>query len=179
MDYHCVIDAWGKHEAELRGYLNRQLGDIGLAEDLLQSTFLKAIAEGAGFCVLENPRAWLFRVARNLLADHFRRAREDVELDEEPPVVEKEIPAIESLAECLPHALQALAPEDRDAIEHCDLDGMKQAAYANSKGLSLAAAKSRVQRARKRLKHALEQRCEIRFDEQGVVCCYSPRKKAD
>lgn len=53
----CVITAWANHEAELRHYLRRQLQDSALAEDLLQDTFLKALAEGSRFCQLENRRA--------------------------------------------------------------------------------------------------------------------------
>ncbi len=175
MKYNCVVDAWQQHEAELRGYLIRQLHDPMLAEDLLQNTFLKAIAEGAGFCTLENPRAWLFRVARNLLVDHHRRQRHTMEVDENLSAPEVEIPAIVSLSECLPHALEALDEADREAITLCDLEGMKQAEYAELKGLTLPGAKSRVQRARQRLKQALQARCNIRHDESGAICCYVPQ----
>ncbi len=176
MKPNCVVEAWHRHEPELRGYLTRQLGDPAEAEDLLQTTFVKAIAEGAGFCQLDNPRAWLFRVARNLLIDRVRRHRDTVAVDDNLSVPEEEIPAVESLAECLPHALQDLDTDDREAITLCDLEGMTQADYAAARGLSLPGAKSRVQRARKRLKQVLQDRCQVRFDEQGAVCCYAGAK---
>lgn len=178
MSRNCVIEAWQQYEPELRGFVIRQLGNLATAEDLLQDAFLKAIAEGAGFCQLENPRAWLFRVTRNLLVDHYRRQKQTTGLDEEPPAPVTEIAAIDSLAECLPHALQDLDETDREAIERCDLEGMKQADYARAKGISLPGAKSRVQRARKRLKQALQARCQIRYDESGSICCYVPKPLA-
>ncbi|RMG33503.1 MAG: sigma-70 family RNA polymerase sigma factor [Gammaproteobacteria bacterium] len=171
----CVVDAWQAHEPELRGFLTRQLGNPVVAEDLLQDAFLKAIAEGSGFCSLENPRAWLFRVTRNLLVDHYRRQKQTVEVDENLPAAENEIAAVDSLAECLPTALASLEAEDREAIERCDLEGIKQADYARLKGLTLPGAKSRVQRARQRLKQALHDRCQIRYDESGAICCYTPQ----
>ncbi|WP_308317620.1 sigma-70 family RNA polymerase sigma factor [Thiolapillus sp.] len=175
MKYNCVVDAWQKHELELRGFVARQLGDPVTAEDLLQDAFLKAIGEGTGFCRLENPRAWLFRGTRNLLVDHYRRQKQTVDLDEEPPAPVAEIAAVDSLAECLPRALQDLDAADREAIELCDLEGMKQAEYARAKGISLAGAKSsRVQRACRRLKQALQACCQIRYDESGSICCYAP-----
>lgn len=175
MKYNCVVFAWQKHEPELRGFVARQLGDQVTTEDLLQDAFLKAIAEGAGFCRLENPRAWLFRVTRNLLVDHYRHQKQTVDLDEEPPAPVTEIAAVDSLAECLPRALQDLDATDREAIEPCDLEGMKQAESARAKGTSLPGAKSRVQRVRKHLKQALQARCQIRYDESGSICCYAPK----
>lgn len=169
----CILTAFEQYEAELRGFLTRQSGDAALAEDVLQDVFVKALGEGAAFCSLENSRAWLFRVARNRLVDVWRRTRPTEALDEQLAAEAPEIPAVESLSECVPFALQDLRPEDREAIELCDLQGMAQADYAERLGISLSGAKSRVQRARKRLKDALHQRCAVRYDEQGQVCCYS------
>nr|WP_305800354.1 sigma factor-like helix-turn-helix DNA-binding protein [Thiolapillus sp.] len=92
---------------------------------------------------------------------------------EEPPAPVAEIAAVDSLAECLPRALQDLDAADREAIKLCDLECMKQAEYARAKGISLAGAKSRVQRARRRLKQALQACCQIRYDESGSICCYA------
>jgi len=176
----CIIAAWGEHEAELRGFLTRQLGDPVLAEDLLQDTFLRAMAQGAKFCSLENPRAWLFRVARNLLIDSVRRKRNISMSDDVPdelPEEIQEIAVIERLDVCLPRALTELSMADREAIEACDLGGMTQREYADHQGLTLVAAKSRVQRARKRLKQVLTDLCSVNFDESGQICCFDRQGK--
>jgi len=170
----CIVDAWARHEAELRGYLARHLKDARQSEDLLQDIFVKAIYQGKRFCELDNPRAWLFKVARNQLADCFRRDRNYDQVGDEIADVEVEIPAVETLAECLPRALKNIDCEDREAITRCDLQGMSQVDYAQLKSLTLPAVKSRVQRARKRLKLQLQTQCQIRFDDRGSVCCYVP-----
>lgn len=171
----CIIRAWDSHEAELWAWLRRRLGDPAAADDLLQEVFLKALAQGSRFCELDNARAWLFRVARNALADHLRLARETVALPEELSVEPDETAPVEHLTQCLPRALAELGAQDRDAISRCDLEGMSQAAYARHAGLSLPGAKSRVQRARKRLREHLRKACQVRFDETGKVCCFVPR----
>ncbi len=172
----CIINAWGKHEAELRGFLTRQSGNPVQAEDILQETFLRAITEGAKFCSLENPRAWLFRVARNQFIDQSRKAEsKNGEIPDNFPDDLEEIPAIKTLDACLPKALAELNEEDREAIEHCDLEGMLQSQFAQEKGLTLAGAKSRVQRARKRLKSELVELCKVNFDEAGNVCCFTSK----
>ncbi len=172
----CIVEAWENHEAELRRFMHRKLRDPELAEDLLQDTFIKAVAKGKGFCEIEQPRAWLFRVARNNMVDFLRRNSQLVELDENLSEEDKELPGVESLSACLPGVISSLDADDRDAITQCDLNGMTQAEYAKLKGLSLPGAKSRVQRARKRLKQELKVVCGVRYDEAGNVCCYDSSK---
>ena len=57
----------------------------------------------------------------------------------------------------------------------CDLQGMAQADFAQAKGLSLSAAKSRVQRARIRLRAQMSQACQVQMDEGGRVSDFVPR----
>lgn len=172
----CIINSWTHYEAELRGYLTKQTrGDRQLAEDLLQNVFVKAIAQGKNFCDINNTRAWLYKVARNQLIDAFRKEKHFEELDElddEQPHVVQEIPAVESLSACLPRALQQLGEQDREVISLCDIDGLNQAEYAVKKNISLPGAKSRIQRARQRLKQQLHTLCEVKYDEAGNVCCH-------
>jgi len=74
--------------------------------------------------------------------------------------------------------LSELAPEDREAITLCDIEGMSQKDYAARLGLTLPGAKSRVQRARARLKLRLTVACQVTFDASGEVCCFVPRPPA-
>ena len=83
--------------------------------------------------------------------------------------------AVDSLAACLPRALAELSDEDHEAITLCDLEGMTQKGYARLKDLTAPGAKSRVQRARKRLPEHLTGACQVRFDAAGKVCCFVPR----
>jgi RNA polymerase sigma-70 factor (ECF subfamily) len=169
----CVIQAWHAHEAELLGFLRHHYREG--AEDLLQEVFLKALAQGDAFCVLGNRRAWLFQVARNLIVDRLRTTRANVPLPEDLHAETEEAKPVDALSECLPRVLAELSAEDREAITLCDLGGFTQQAYATRLGLSLPAAKSRVQRARTRLRARLIEACHVRFDPAGQVCCFTPR----
>ncbi len=172
----CLMTAWHHHEAELRAWLRGRLNNPHDVEDLLQDLFLKALRQDKKFCQIENARAWLFEVARNALADRLRLMKEQVELPEDlVHEIDEPIP-VDTLAQCLPRALAELAVEDSEAITLCDLEGLSQEDYARMKGLSLPGAKSRVQRARKRLREHLGRVCQVRFDEAGKVCCFVPRK---
>ena len=86
-----------------------------------------------------------------------------------------EVAPVDLLSHCLPRVLTELSAEDREAILLCDMQGIKQNDYARQLGLSLPAAKSRVQRARIRLRAQLAAACQVTFDEEGKVCCFVPR----
>lgn len=179
----CLLKAWDQHEAELRGFLRHRLATPADADDVLQEVFIKLLRQQAAFCRVEDPRAWLFQVARNALIDRSRSADEQrvfVELPEdlaEPG--SDEIPAVDRLSQCLPRVLAELSAEDRLAITLCDIEGLTQQALAERLGLSLPGAKSRVQRARTRLREQLVRACQVRFDDNGEVCCFVPRPPLD
>lgn len=178
--FSCVSAAWAAHEAELRGYLRHQLADRPAAEDLLQDVFVKAMRQGEGFCRLDNPRAWLFQVARHALIDHARGARPQVPLDEfahaiQAPAAEPIAP-VDALSGCVERVLGELSPEDAAVLRACDLEGMTQRAFAALHGLSLPAAKSRLLRARQRMRDQLTTACRVNFDpEDGRVCGHDGR----
>lgn len=172
----CILSAWEQHEAEVLRFLRHRTGSADEADDLLQEVFLRAVNQGQSFCRVENRRAWLFHVARNLLIDRLRLTKAQVPLPDDLQAVEELGPApVEQLSQCLPRVLSELSPEDRDAITLCDIEGLTQQAYANCINLTLPAAKARVQRARRRLREQLVNACQVSFDDSGQVCCFVPR----
>lgn len=174
--FSCVLNAWRANENELRGYLTHRLGDSHLAEDLLQETFVKAMHQGKDFCRLDNARAWLFQVVRNALVDHHRLHKETMDVSEDMPAPEIQSEPLVALSACVARVLTELAPQDRDVIEQCDLNNMKQQDYAKLHGLSLAATKSRLLRARARMGATLSTNCKVEFDPEGRVIGHVPRK---
>ncbi len=171
----CLTTAWTKHEPELRSWLRWHLRNSAEADDLLQDLFLKALRQGERFCSVTNARAWLFEVARNAMADKLRIARVMVELPEDLVASVEENDTVDTLTACLPRVLSELDVEDCEVITLCDLQGMAHAEYAATKGLSLSAVKSRVQRARRRLKERMSQVCQVQIDDTGHVSDFVPR----
>ncbi len=172
--FDCVLRAWRAHEAELLAFLARHAADAESAQDVVQEVFVKAMRQGRGFCSLDNPRAWLFQVARNALVDSGRLQRATAELSDDlaAPPAEERAP-VDALDTCIARNLPFLGDDDRDILQRCDLDGQTVRGYAESAGLSLPAAKARLLRARKRLREILVERCGVRFDADGSVCCHA------
>ena len=67
-----VCDLYLEHEQELRRHLTRRLACADTAGDLTQEAFARLLRRQAAE-PLDNPRAYLFRIAANLVTDHFRR----------------------------------------------------------------------------------------------------------
>jgi len=172
----CVASAWRSHRGELQSYLRHRLADPAAADDVLQDVFVKAMRQQAVFCSLDNPRAWLFQVARNALIDRARTAHaaDPIEQHEGELVAPapQAPPAVDGLTDCLEAALASLQPADAAVLRRCDIEGVSQREFAAAHGLSLAAAKSRLLRARQRLRDHLVRVCQVRFDVDGTVCCH-------
>lgn len=64
-----------RYQSKLYNYINQQCNNAQLAEDLFQETFVKAIVTIKNGNYTDNGKFanWLFRIARNLVVDHFRR----------------------------------------------------------------------------------------------------------
>ncbi len=175
--FHCVIKAWHAHERELRIFLRHQLSSAEAGDDLLQEVFIKAVQQGAGFCQLDNSRAWLFQVARHLITDRYRRQTHEnwVSLPENLPAQAPEVEPVAAMSQCIARVLSELSVVESEIIEQCDLREVKQADFARQHGLSLAAVKSRLRRARLRLREKLLVSCQVRLDEDGHVVDFVPR----
>lgn len=67
------------HASVLRGYVRRLTGDDARADDIVQETMIRAWKHGIADSE-QGSRAWLFTVARNLVIDDVRSARNRHEL---------------------------------------------------------------------------------------------------
>lgn len=133
----------------IRGYLTRRTGDPGLGEELAQETFVRATRAFLGWRG-EAPAAWLLAIARNVLAEHGRRAQraERAMLREPPPL---SMPPPEAAVE-LQDLLDRLPGADRQVLTAMYRDGLTHAEIAALLQTTPTAVKSRVWRARARLR---------------------------
>lgn len=180
VQFACVAAAWRAHEGELRSYLRHRASDADVADDALQDVFVKAMRQGRSFCTLDNPRAWLFQVARNALVDRARTAHPHEvftdDMADTAPLGAEPVAPVDALAECLARTMGELPDEDALILRACVLEGQTQRAFAQAHGLSLPATKSRLLRARQRLRDRLTDVCRVSFDADGSVCGHAGRE---
>jgi RNA polymerase sigma-70 factor (ECF subfamily) len=109
---------------------------------------------------VDDARPWLIATARNLLlADRRRRGRPVADLDSFEPAAPAELPApAVDLDPELERALRSLSAHDREALLLVAWEDLTPTAAAASLGISAAAFRVRLHRARRRLLFELESR---------------------
>lgn len=108
------------HPAIFR-YLYYRVGDQQTAEDLTAEVFLRMVRSLGEFRAQGVPfHAWLFRIARNLAVDHFRRTHTQsaVELPESHPdgATTEHLVELTLTSERLQQALTQLNEEQREVV---------------------------------------------------------------
>jgi len=170
----------------LRAFIARRVESPDIAEDLTQDVLLRLVKSKEGH--LENPTAWLYRVARNVIIDHYRSRRTEPLLDPagavspdpaEDPFAEDPQEAHRELAGCLRSLVAELDEPYRSAITAVDLDGQTQTEFAHTTGLSISGMKSRVQRGRHQLRTLLTDCCPVQTNAAGSISGYVPSTRCE
>jgi RNA polymerase sigma-70 factor (ECF subfamily) len=73
-DVERLWEAYEAHAPGLRRYVAARLRDPAAADDIVQESFLRLALESRKRCYPCQPRAWLYRVAFNLIVSGARRA---------------------------------------------------------------------------------------------------------
>lgn len=170
-------DLWHEHKSRLRGYIAKRVGDQALVDDILQEVFIKAYANLHKVKQSGSVSAWLYRVAANAIADHYRAQQPWVGLPEEIAAPEAKRDYTAELAACLLPMIDDLPALYRDAVKMSEIEGVPQKVVAERLGISLSGAKSRIQRGREKLRQSLHDCCDIEIGRGGVVH-YEPRDKS-
>jgi len=138
----------------LRAFAISLSGNIDRADDLVQETLLRAIANIDSFQPGTNMSAWMFTILRNLFRSEYRKRRREVE-DTDGSYAEslKSHPEQGSRLEFQEFraALAKLPPDQREALILVGASGFSYEEAANICNCAVGTIKSRVNRARTRL----------------------------
>jgi RNA polymerase sigma-70 factor, ECF subfamily len=120
------------------------------AEDLAQDTLARALVTLGTMLrpEIENPRAWLFRVATNLYIDRSRRDREQLESFPEAPAP---IGDQRDKREAAGTLIARLSPQERAAVVLKDAFDLELADIASVLSTSVGAVKTALHRGRSKL----------------------------
>lgn len=163
MDNDAFTGFYERSARPLRAYLSRVSGDGALAEDLMQESYVRFLcAERAPSLAVDGEvaaRLYLFRIATNLLRDHWRRPRAS-SLEEVSPEF---FAALSSTAQSesravLGPALKQMKPRERQLLWLAHAEGYSHREIADITGLAAASIRLLLFRARRKLaKHLREQ----------------------
>ena len=151
---------YADHGREILAYALRRVDDPEDAADVLAETFLVAWRRSADIPPGAEARLWLYGVARRTLANRrrgeLRRARLNERLRAElVDAIGEWAPPDDGSGEAIA-ALGRLDPRDRELLRLTVWEELSPRQAATVLGLSAVAARSRLHRARRRLRRELE-----------------------
>jgi RNA polymerase sigma-70 factor (ECF subfamily) len=139
----------------LRGYLGRVVRNDARADDLLQESYLRLMRASVDPSTgLAYRRNYLYRIATNLIHDHYRATRREGEMPEDVPAAQN--PA--ELTHDLRDALDAISARDRQILWLAYAERFSHREIAEITGLKEQSLRPMLLRARARLAAELRQR---------------------
>jgi RNA polymerase sigma factor (sigma-70 family) len=159
----CFERLFRAHSRPLLAYALRRVEHPQDAADVLAETMLVAWRRLADVPAGDEARPWLFGVARKVLLNHHRSARRGARLGERLKASLADVaiddPADRAGESALVHAaLAGLGDEDREILRLTAWEGLEPAEIAIALGMPAATVRTRLHRARLRLRRELERR---------------------
>ena len=143
----------------LRAFAISLSGNVDRADDLVQETILRALANIQSFQPGTNMPAWLFTILRNLFRSEYRKRRREVE-DADGSLAETLTSHPDQIGKVefneFRTALAQLPAEQREALILVGASGFSYEEAADICECAVGTIKSRVNRARSRLAKLLE-----------------------
>ena len=167
-DVHAFESFYRDHVEAIERFVARRVRDPQLVADLTADVFLAAIESAHGYRARRGaPIAWLYGIARNVVAAELRRSAREQR-------AERRVPAGRTLADAddlarldeqidaeaerrrLCAAMELLPDGERAVLELVALDGLAVAEAARALGLRPVAARVRLHRARRTMRAQLD-----------------------
>lgn len=169
---------WRMLSDRLRQFIRSRVSSTADADDILQNVFLRIHRSLDSLRESERLEAWVYQIARHAIVDYRRKKGPD-SLDPETATAPADDGAHDALnreiADCLSVMIDRLPPPLCRAVALYEHDGVPRKDIASQEGISISAAKSRVQRGRKLLQDMLRQCCQLELDRRGNVVDWAPR----
>lgn len=165
---------WKLYHGDVFRFVQSYVKDKDLANDLLQEVFIKIHLKKEGLEDEKFLKNWVLSIARNTVADHFRKITPSVNLEIVPG--DQEHAQEHSPEDCLQPLIKQLPKKYREAVMLSDIQGKKQAVVAKELNLSLSGAKSRIQRGRKLIQQGYIDCCNYELKNGVLVGETKPQK---
>lgn len=182
---------WQALHTNLRTFVGRRVRNAADVDDLVQRVFLHVHRALPTLRHEDRIHAWVYQTTRHAIADYYRAPGYDREIPAGSTLDfaadERAIggndggddaSALHELARCLKPLFEELSPQDQDALRSVEFEGLTQVEAARRLGLSTSGMKSRVQRARHRLKALIEDCCRVEQDRRGGIVSFERRARA-
>jgi len=152
-------------------FVKRQISDEGLAEDILQTSLLKAADSLPRLKDADRLVPWFYTILRNTIIDTYRREARLLEVELPDGLdLEDETSLERSLCLCFEALLPALKPEYAELIDLLDLKNEAATTVAERLRVTANNLKVRHHRARQALRRRLADTCRVCAEHHCMDC---------
>lgn len=142
-----------KYQSPIRAFFRKMCGgDLELANDLSQETFLKAYRGIHSYNSQAKFLTWLYAIAKNVFFEHLRREDKFEELVEDQNAATIQSDSHLDIAK----AMLQLDPEERMVLTLSYAEGLSQTEVAELLNMPLGTVKTHALRAKEKLKTLLQ-----------------------
>lgn len=149
---------------QLHSYLSGMTKSVAAAEELVQNTFIRIWIARDQLPGIENPKAWIYRIASNLALNFLKHKAVETKVFSElkaaapEPNMETDEVLYNEMKDAINQAVASL-PERRKQVYRMSREqGMKQQEIADALGLSLATVKNTLGSALESIRTHLKER---------------------
>jgi len=169
-------DIWEEFSGYLKKVIKKRVQDEFAVEDILQDVFYNIHKNIDKLEEKSKMKAWLYQITRNKIIDYYRSRKMTVNLFEgAEEEIEQNITDSNmnfEIALCLKPMINNLPEKYREVLILYEYENLTQKEIAEKLNLSVSGVKSRIQRAREKLKQMLLSCCQFEFDQFGNVIEY-------
>ena len=144
--------------APLRGYVVRTIGSAASADDIVQEAFLRLLRAPPPTDDPEQVRAYLFRIAGNLVRDHWRKMKRDRRSTESYVHENDPVPDDASQRLDMTRVFEQLRPQQRQLMWLAYVEGADHREIAAALGVGERSVRVLLHRARRKLAALLRER---------------------
>ncbi len=177
-----LTEIWNSFNKDLYRFILSRVKDSDAAKDILQDSFIKIQLGISSLKEEKSLKFWIYRITYNSIIDYFRKKNFDVNEFNDNYDVESSKDKYDlndktsELAECILPFINKLPEIYKEALSLTEFQNYSQTELAEKLGISYSGAKSRVQRAKVKLRELFEDCCNISYDKYGNIIDYKSRK---
>lgn len=171
---------WNKFRSELLHFIKARVNDPYEAEDVLQEVFIKMYKGVEQLDDEAKLKSWLYKITNNTIIDYYRKRKPSevqIEKIESELINEEEHTNMnDEISTCMNLLLQKLPDKYKEPLAMYEFKGMKHREISKKLNISLSGSKTRIQRAREKLREVLIECCEIESDVYGNIVEYEQKE---
>jgi len=174
------VDLLVQNKMQFLRFLEHRVGSRADAEDLLQTAFLRLVAQKDSLRDEEKLVPWFYQLLRNLMVDHYRHRRAlsrlessvtaEAEAEADVMTASADEALFNAVCTCVDSMISALRPEHAELVRRVELGGEPLSRVAGDLRITPNNASVRLHRARRALREALQDSCGACADHGCLDC---------